>query len=800
MKSRHLLLIVLSIFSLFLLSFLNYEYTNTVNKYLEEKINDLNIYYDDKLYSSEEYVNEILNSMMQDNKVLDIYRKISLTTDKSQLFQLRNQLFSNLEEKYQKMKNKGILQLHFHLPDGTSFLRMHNPNKFGDNLLDFRYTVQKVINTKKIVVGFELGKYFEGFRYIFPIFDNQKYLGSVELSLSSQKFISNMNKYLKGNFVMILKKSYADSIIEKEIIKKNFHTTCFSNKYYMNNMIHDSKKLNRDVIKSAKEKYINKLEEGKTFAVYNIELFKGSYIFVFKSLVNFKNEHIGYSMQILKDNTIQSILIDTFIKLILMIMAYILIVYFYKKNQKSENFLKQFKNFVDRTTLVSKTDLNGKINYVNEEFVKVAGYSREELMGKPHNIVRDPTVPKRIFKNLWETLKKGKVWKGKISNRRKDGTLYSVDAKIFPIFNEKNEVVEYISLRHDITELEAYKKVLEKRLDSSEKSLENNISLVKQYQDAIESASAFMRINLDGVITYVNETMLEISKMQKEEITDISIVELGLVSKQTFEDIKEKLLAKEKWSGVIECKHDRKKSCYIDAVFSPILQNNSVVEFICISHDVTPIYDLYTEIENTQKEVVFTMGAIGESRSKETGHHVKRVAEYSLVLAQLAGLKQKECELLRQASPMHDIGKVGIPDSILHKPGKLDEKEWKIMKTHSKLGYNMLKHSQRDILKTAAIVAHEHHEKWNGKGYPKGLAGEKIHIYGRITAIADVFDALGSDRCYKKAWKLDKIIELFQEERGQSFDPNLVDLFLGNIEKFLEIRSKYIDVIEDDSE
>jgi response regulator RpfG family c-di-GMP phosphodiesterase len=294
--------------------------------------------------------------------------------------------------------------------------------------------------------------------------------------------------------------------------------------------------------------------------------------------------------------------------------------------------------------------------------------------------------------------------------------------------------------------------------------------------------------------------MLEISKMQKEEITDISIVELGLVSKQTFEDIKEKLLAKEKWSGVIECKHDRKKSCYIDAVFSPILQNNSVVEFICISHDVTPIYDLYTEIENTQKEVVFTMGAIGESRSKETGYHVKRVAEYSLVLAQLAGLKEDKCELLRQASPMHDIGKVGIPDSILHKPGKLDENEWKIMKTHAKLGYNMLKHSQRDILKTAAIVAHEHHEKWNGKGYPKGLAGEKIHIYGRITAIADVFDALGSDRCYKKAWKLDKIIELFQEERGQSFDPNLVNLFLGNIEKFLEIRSKYMDVIEDDSE
>ena len=115
------------------------------------------------------------------------------------------------------------------------------------------------------------------------------------------------------------------------------------------------------------------------------------------------------------------------------------------------------------------------------------------------------------------------------------------------------------------------------------------------------------------------------------------------------------------------------------------------------------------------------------------------------------------------------------------------------MQTHASLGYEMLKHSHRPILNAAAIVANEHHEKWDGNGYPKGTRGENIHIYGRITAIADVFDALGSDRCYKKAWKLDKILVLFEEEKGKQFDPTLVELFINNINNFLEIRDSFKD-------
>jgi len=202
---------------------------------------------------------------------------------------------------------------------------------------------------------------------------------------------------------------------------------------------------------------------------------------------------------------------------------------------------------------------------------------------------------------------------------------------------------------------------------------------------------------------------------------------------------------------------------------------------------------LAIEIEETQQEVVFTMGSIGESRSKETGNHVKRVAEYSKLLALAYGMDQDEAELLKQASPMHDIGKIAIPDSILNKPGRFDENERHIMNTHAELGYQMIKNSQRPLLKAASIVAYEHHEKWDGTGYPNGLSGKDIHIYGRITALADVFDALGSDRVYKKAWSDERIFKLLKDEKAKHFDPELIELFFKNLDKIKKVRGEFGD-------
>lgn len=203
---------------------------------------------------------------------------------------------------------------------------------------------------------------------------------------------------------------------------------------------------------------------------------------------------------------------------------------------------------------------------------------------------------------------------------------------------------------------------------------------------------------------------------------------------------------------------------------------------------------LTKEIEDTQKEIIFTLGEFSEARSKETGNHVKRVAEYSKLLALKYGLPEEEAELIKLASPMHDVGKLGITDTILNKPGKLAPEEFEIIKAHGVLGYEILRNSNRKIMQTAALIALQHHEKYDGTGYPNGIKGEDIHIYGRITAIADVFDALGSHRVYKAAWPLDKILEYFAGEKRKHFDPKLVDIFFDNLPEFLQIRDAFKDM------
>ena len=232
-----------------------------------------------------------------------------------------------------------------------------------------------------------------------------------------------------------------------------------------------------------------------------------------------------------------------------------------------------------------------------------------------------------------------------------------------------------------------------------------------------------------------------------------------------------------------------KKTYQID--IKGVSEENLLLAYVT---DVTKVIELNDEIEATQREVIYTMGEIGETRSKETGNHVKRVAKYSHLLALKYGLSSQEAEILKIASPMHDIGKVGIPDEILKKPAKLTPQEFEIMKTHATLGYNMLKNSTKPILQAAAIVAYQHHEKWDGSGYPQGLKEEEIHIFGRITAVADVFDALSSDRIYKKAWELEAVLRFFKEQKGKHFDPKLVELLLENLDEILAIRDKYRDI------
>ncbi len=192
-----------------------------------------------------------------------------------------------------------------------------------------------------------------------------------------------------------------------------------------------------------------------------------------------------------------------------------------------------------------------------------------------------------------------------------------------------------------------------------------------------------------------------------------------------------------------------------------------------------------------EHETLKILGKTAEYKDPETASHVSRVAHYSKLIARELGLDDKDQELIFYAAPFHDLGKVGIEDKILLKPGKLDDDEFDIMKTHAMIGYEILKDSKSEYLQSGAQIALTHHEKYNGRGYPKGLVGDEIPIFGRIVAIVDVFDALTSNRPYKKAWSFEDALELLKKESGEHFDPKLVEIFINNVEEIRKIYSSF---------
>ena len=199
------------------------------------------------------------------------------------------------------------------------------------------------------------------------------------------------------------------------------------------------------------------------------------------------------------------------------------------------------------------------------------------------------------------------------------------------------------------------------------------------------------------------------------------------------------------------------------------------------------------QIVAQEREMIFTLAKAAEYRDPETGAHILRMAHYSKHIARVLGLSLEQQELLLESAPMHDIGKVGIADMILLKPGKLTEEEFSIMKQHAVIGAQILDTSSSPLLKVAAVIAHTHHEKFDGSGYPRGLAGEEIPLFGRIVAVADVFDALTSERPYKKAWSIEKATELIRDGAGKHFDPAGVEAFFTDFDNVLAIKNQFVD-------
>ena len=375
-------------------------------------------------------------------------------------------------------------------------------------------------------------------------------------------------------------------------------------------------------------------------------------------------------------------------------------------------------------------------------------------------------------------------------------------------YKEKTELTDIKLFTTVISALRAYRYMsslernrngLEKIIDATRDIYQKN-SLEQFASGVLTQIVSFLKIGTHSLLLSADSVTLEKDLSTNhfkvlastgiytdKTINDIMTVEFTEILTNVIEN-KESVFNDDTYIGYSETDTEKINIIYVEGCGHIQKLDKDLIKIFAnnVSIAFNNLY-LNKEIIDTQKELIEILGETVEKRSKEASNHVRRVANISYALAVRIGLSEDESVLIRNASPMHDVGKIGIRDSILLKPAILNEEEFEIMKTHAAIGRDILGSSHRPVLKAASIIAYEHHEKYDGSGYPNNLKGDAIHIYGRITAVADVFDALLNKRCYKDAWTIEKVVAHFEKEKNKHFDAKLVDILLENIDLFKEI-------------
>lgn len=366
-------------------------------------------------------------------------------------------------------------------------------------------------------------------------------------------------------------------------------------------------------------------------------------------------------------------------------------------------------------------------------------------------------------------------------------------------------IVSALRTSSDIATIEANRLGLEKIIEASENIFELQsmekfstgvlsqlISILDLNRNALVcQASGFAAVNEKGRFNILAATG-EYQPYVRRNVEEVVPPDVYSQFEQAVKNRTSLFFDGKRYMGYFRSQNDSESVIYLEGCKELTELDLQLVEIFFAN--VSIAFDnlhLNKEVEDTQREIVLTLGETIEWRSQETGNHVRRVAEYIYILARKYGLSEAEATLLRLAAPMHDVGKLGIPDDILNKPAELTPGEINVIRTHPVIGHEILKGSHRELLKAAAIVCLQHHERYDGKGYPSGLKGEDIHIYGRLAAVSDVFDALMSDRIYRPAWPLAQVVAHFKAERGLHFDPKITDLLLDDLDAFLQVRETY---------
>jgi len=460
-----------------------------------------------------------------------------------------------------------------------------------------------------------------------------------------------------------------------------------------------------------------------------------------------------------------------------------------KRNRK---LLEQYKLLVDEKAIVAKVNLQGEIRYVNKQFCLLSGYSEEELLGQHYLFSLVNNGQEATLSDLKTTLLKNKKWQGILKKKSKNGETYIVDVTVVAIVDDNDNIDEFVALMVDMTEV--YEK-FERLSLNLQQDLKSKAHYLNEYEHAIDLGTSLCVLDMDGTIVSVNENFSHTLNCQADELIGQSFTDMVL----DCSDFNERVLTKVQDQGFSSRVIRIAKTPGYERTLSTVIvgihdEAGGLRSLMGLSQDISDSVKLNQNIIETQKELIYVMGEVVENRSQETGMHIRRVAQISELLAEKYGLSNEHAQMIKITSPMHDIGKIGIPDKILHKPGKLSSDEYQTMKEHSNLGYKMLNKLDRPLINMAATIAHEHHEHYDGNGYPLGLKGEKIAIEARIVGLVDVFDALGCERSYKKPWADKQIVDYLISKRGTQFDPELVDLFMHNIDEIISIRNQLQDL------
>jgi putative two-component system response regulator len=423
------------------------------------------------------------------------------------------------------------------------------------------------------------------------------------------------------------------------------------------------------------------------------------------------------------------------------------------------------------------SDTDRLITQWNSGAESMFGIPAEKALGKRLDDLG--VVPPRSAEareQMLETLAEGRTWDGEIELAGPHGDPFPALVTNSPTRDQHGEIVGYVGVVIDLTD---------------QRRFESELMLQGQLLDQV--GAAVIGLGADRRVTHWNAGAEKLSGLRRREVMGRTLPETGLVPDEaaTTVEARGRMVDGDSWEGEVEMwRKDGTSFPSLTKVSPARDQSGKLTGFVGVAVDITERKRAEREAQDARLETLKRLSRAVETRDPETGGHIERLGEVAGLLAERVGLPAAKVELIRLSAPMHDVGKIGIPDGILLKPGKLTDEERAEMRRHAQYGHDILAGSGNELLDMAASIALTHHERVDGSGYPRGLRGDGIPIEGRIVAVADVFDALTSDRVYRGAMRTEEAIAIMREGRGTHFDPDVLDVLLSDLDAFLALKGR----------